>query len=158
MYDKGSVFGLKIFMPVWFKGRNNPKTLPIGCVGNKDIKLECVIVEISQQKRIILTDVNGMDGAVVEFISNQNYQINFSVLIGGTKKGYPLNEVSELQQWLNQPFAFEVNNALLNRLGIFDVVCTNYTISPSPGFENIQRFEIECISDRAVEFKLNPNV
>lgn len=158
MYDKGSVFGLKIFMPVWFKGRDNPRTLPPECIGNKNIKLECVIIEVSQNKRIILSDVNGMDGAVVEFISNQNYQINFSVLIGGDKNGYPLNAVSELQTWLNQPFPFEVHNALLNRLGISDVVCTNYIISPSPGFENIQKFEIQCISDGAVELKLNPNV
>ena len=158
MYDRGSVFGLKIFMPVLLKGRDNPQTLAPGIKGSKNIKLECVIFEITQNKRVILTDVNGMDGAVVEFISNQNFQVNMQVLIGGTKQGYPLQAVFELQQWLDQPASFDTDNALMNKLGITDLVCTGYSVTPSPGFENIQRFDINCVSDRATSFKLNPNV
>ena len=157
LYDTGSVFGLKVFMPIKLVGRGR-EMVAKGILNSADIKLECVIFEISQQKRVILTDVNGMDGAVVEFISNQNYQVNMQVLIGGKGRNYPLQAVQALQEWLNQPASFQVENALLNKLKIYDLVCTGYGINPSPGFENIQRFDINCVSDRATEFKLNSNV
>lgn len=117
-----------------------------GCIINN------CIIEVSQQKSIITTEVSGLGtGSVKEFINNGDYQITLRGFYDSNYPDvYPQEDVQVLREYLRVnnslryecPFLDIILNPQLNR-----VVVTGYNFFQQQGLRNVQYFEISMISD-----------
>jgi uncharacterized protein DUF6046 len=119
----------------------------------KGVFIEGAMVEISQSRNIVLTQIAGMDGSVKEFINNGDFSINIKGYFAGTTPNtFPATDVRALYSYLNAPVPLKITNVYLNSyFGITDIVVTNYSFFQQEGVRNIQFFSIECLSDMPFE-------
>jgi len=119
-------------------------------IGDHDgIFADGVIIDVSNQRNIVMTQISGMDGTVKEFINNGDY----SVVIKGyfatsVPDKYPEEEVALLNSYCSAPVALTMTNDFLNNyFGISSVVVVNYSFHQQEGVRNVQYFELNCVSD-----------
>lgn len=119
------------------------------------------IVEIARQKNIVLTDIQGGDGTVKEFISKGDYAVTIKGILasdptrGDEARRYPTREMQALQQVLDLDEALPVSGRLFKLLGIRNLVVRDYSWPPLPGFTNLQAYELRCLSDKPIELILS---
>jgi hypothetical protein len=118
---------------------------------DNNLRIDTVLIEVSQSKTIIKTAIQGIDGTVKEFISDSDYQVSIKGLIASEDRNYPESDVTTLIDILKKKEAIRVTSAFLNYLKIDDLVVESYNLKMQEGFENIQLFEMQCVSDRPVE-------
>ncbi len=144
-YGKASqLAGLPIFQPVVLKGFD----------GLEDMVLESAVVSYQRQRNIVQTVVQGRDNSVKEFINNGDWQISVSGLI--CKKGfeYPIDEIDEFNQFMERKATHEVVHEVLNVLGVYEVVITDYALSPT-SLINCQPYSFNAVQDTPITLKLN---
>jgi hypothetical protein len=118
----------------------------VGCL------IKNCIIEVSQQKTIITTEVSGLaTGSVKEFINNGDYQITLRGFFDTEyPDSYPQEDVEVLREYLRVTnslefecdFLFMLINPFINR-----VVVTSYNFFQQQGLRNVQYFEITMITD-----------
>lgn len=152
-----SAYGTPIFMPIRIEDVRYKKDGVIHKING--IKLLCAVMEISNTRNIVKTDIQGRDGSVKEFINNGDYQISIKGILSndvytpdGTvpSKGnnkYPMDAVAHLNTICTAPCAIHVTNSLLYTLGIYDLVIEDFSFPATQGKENIQAFQLNCLSD-----------
>lgn len=144
-YAKSGHFGLPIYMPVLLEKIDGT---------NGDLLLESAVLEISRTKNIVITDVQGRDESVKEFINNGDYSVSFSGIIASNGASYPKSAVVEFEKFMKAKQALPIVHELLNALGIYEVVITDYALPNSP-YLNIQEYKFNAVSDSPVELKIN---
>lgn len=113
-----------------------------------DVVLETVLIDVSQRKNIITTPVSGRNGTVKEYISDGDYEVRIrGVLVTPGSTAYPYDQVRALGDRLRQPEALDVICDYLRNFDIYKLVVTDYSFPQNEGFQNVQAFEITCISD-----------
>lgn len=158
-----SAYGTPIFMPIQFddvKYKNDGVNHTIN-----GIKLLCAVMEISNTRNIVKTDIQGRDGSVKEFINNGDYQISIKGILTndvytpdgsqptkGNNK-YPMDAVAHLNTICLAPCAIQVTNSLLYELGIYDLVIEDFSFPATVGKENMQAFQLNCLSDTTFVLK-----
>lgn len=143
-YSKDTVFGLPIYMPLLFEKIDNM---------SNDLFLDSAVVTISRTKNIIVTNVQGRDHSVKEFINNGDYNVSIEGFIAGKGANYPREQVEQLEVILNAKQSLKVVNEVFQIFGIHELVITDYELPPMPMF-NIQRYEIAAISEKPIEMIL----
>ena len=116
------------------------------------IKLETVLVDVSQRKNIVTTAVQGRNGTVKEYISDGDYEVRIrGLVVSNGTNAYPYNQVRDLHDLLAQSEAINIVADYLRLFNIYKVVVTGYNFPQQEGFQNVQAFEINCISDTPEE-------
>ncbi len=141
----GDLFGLPVFMPL---------TLEAYEEGQEDLLLDSAIVEISRQKNVVVTVVQGRDTSVKEFVNNGDFQLRISGMLASNGPDYPTEQLTRLNGFLSHKGTLKVVNEKLNKLGIYEIVVTDYAF-PAVPFQNIQPYTITAISDEPVELILD---
>jgi hypothetical protein len=119
------------------------------------------IVEIARQKNIVVTDIQGGDGTVKEFISTGDYAVTIRGILasdpmdGQHARRYPTREVQALQEIIDLNEAVPVSGRLFKLFGIRNLVVRDHNWPPLPGFTNLQAYELRCLSDKPIELVLN---
>lgn len=118
---------------------------------------DSVLIEASRAKDIIRTKVAGADGKVKEEISKDDWQITLrGYIINYTNDDYPKLEVNRLIGAFNRPLECGVVSKFLNNvLKVYNLVLGEISFKATPGFPNIQAFEIPAESDEPIIFKLS---
>lgn len=143
-YDENNHFpGLPIFIPFLFEKIEDAED---------DFLLDSAVIEISRQKNIIITNLQGRDTSVKEFINNGDYSISVSGLICSKGVGYPKSRVKEIEKFFKAEQSIPIIHEVLNMLGIYEIVITDYAL-PSSSFSNIQPYSFNAISEVPVELK-----
>ena len=114
------------------------------------VSLQSVITLVTQNKNIITTPIQGVDGTVKEYISLSDYQITLQGYISTKDFVYPEEEVEKLVKLCNIPAAIPVISEHLQLFGIDDIVIKDYDISERAGFRNSQIFTINALSDNDI--------
>ena len=118
------------------------------------LKFDTVLFIVNQSKGIVTTSVNGRNGSIKEYISDDDYQITIQGTIAGGNGIYPKNEVAAFKKVLDAPVAIQVNSWYLNQFGIHSIVIKDYTLPQQAGRNSQQEFNISCISDVPVILQL----
>lgn len=150
---KGGEFNLPVFAPLVFEPLiKEDYVLPF-------MRIDAVNVSVSRSKNIVKTAIEGRDHTVKEHISNGDFNIAVEGLIANDSysKEYPKGKLFALKQFLNAPYALRVTHAILNRLGIFEIVIDNYNIPSIDGVKNIQKFSFQATSDEPIELIIRDN-
>lgn len=141
------LLGLPVFARVEF--------LPMP--GFPGIVLNDPLVEVSRDKLIVTTDVQGRDGSIKEYISNGDYAVTIKGILasdpmdGRVSRRYPEAQVLALKKVVEVPEALPVAGRLFRLLGIQNLVIKGVSWPSLPGFTNLQAFELRCLSDDPIE-------
>jgi hypothetical protein len=141
------VFDALAFKPSSYKDKDN-NIIEYGKIVS-DFKVDSVLFDVTQQKQIIKTNIQGVSGSVKEYISKGDYQVTIrGVICDQNSSNYPSEQVNQLREFLEVETAVEVVSAFLNDVfNIFNLVIESYNFPQTEGFQNMQRFEIQAISD-----------
>lgn len=147
-YTNGDAFssashfsGLPIYMPLVLEGFDESVD---------DYLLDSAIVSITRQRKVVITNLQGRDTSVKEFINNGDYEISVKGLICQSTIGYPKKQVKDLERFLTLNQSVKVVHEVLNNLGIYEIVITDYTF-PSTPFINGQSYSFNAISETPIE-------
>ena len=111
------------------------------------ITLDAVLFVVTQSKNIVITNVQGRNGSIKEYISDDDYNITITGIIAGGNNVYPKNEVLALKKVLDSPVALNVNSWFLNQFGVHSFVVKDYNFNQEAGRNSQQSFSISAISD-----------
>lgn len=125
------------------------------------LQLDNCIIDVSQAKNIIKTDVVDFTGSIKEYISESDYAITIRGFVATKHPDlYPIDSVSLLETYLKAPIALSIANAFLNDIfKVNNIVVETYALSQQQGLRNVQYFQINCVSDfNFVILETEPNV
>lgn len=104
------------------------------------------IVNPNSKKNIIVTKVSGRDYSRKEFISNGDIEFTVSGRINSNIADvYPENEIKKFKQVMDYKGLIEVNNQVLNTLGVQKILILDWDISPQRGYKNMQEYTFHGI-------------
>tara|TARA_R110000796_G_scaffold73842_5_gene165892 strand:- start:6525 stop:7160 length:636 start_codon:yes stop_codon:yes gene_type:complete len=151
------VFANLIFIPGEYKDKTG-EVIQYGQILKNDEEKEnfvinTVLIDVSQQKQIIKTNIQGVSGTVKEYISKGDYQITIrGVLVSESSVLYPTDQVQQLKEYAEAEVSIGVASRFLD--DIFDVqniVIEDFNFPQVEGNQNQQFFEISAISDEPIE-------
>lgn len=120
--------------------------------GKPNLVLETVLIDVAMRKNIVTTTVQGRHGTVKEYVSDGDYEVRIrGILANPGTNAYPIDQVRDLHEVLKRSEAIPVVADYLRFFDIYDLVVTSYNFAQSEGFQNIQTFELSCISDNPEE-------
>lgn len=143
-----SVMGTKLFMPV---------ELDDAVTYGKFKLPDEPIVEIARAKRIVRTEIDGMEGTFKELFGMDDYRITIRGLAiqdDGTDN-YPEKIVRSIRDFCEAPNEIKINCKLTTIFRIDNIVITDYEFPPMEGFPGVQPFLLNCLSDTELLLKLD---
>ena len=113
-------------------------------------------MDVNQDRNIIVTNIQGRDGSVKEYISNGDYNVMLrGAIVQVDANSYPGTEVERLHNILKQKFSIPVVSGFLNQFGIRNLTIQSFSFPQKEGFNNTQLFEIRAVSDDDINVRLN---
>lgn len=144
-YSEESHFeGIPIYMPLLLEGFDQ---------NTDDLLLDSAIISLNRPRKIVMTDVQGRDESVKEFINNGSWQISVSGILCDKGLGYPKDQVKNLNKFCTAKMSLKVVHEVLNMLDIHEVVVTDYSF-PSSEMVNAQPYTMSLASEKPVELRL----
>ena len=113
-----------------------------------------VLCSISQTKKIVETEILGLEGAISEYIGLNPYDITINGIITGSNRHYPAAEVKTLNEIISIPDGIDVSSSFLNMFGIHRIIITDCELSQEAGRYSQQAFTIRAISDVPIELQM----
>lgn len=155
---KDALLGNPIFMPLVFE-ETTYNTLVNGEKKTESIKIDrmffpVVMIEASRSKVIEVTTIEGRNGTIKEFSNLGDYEISIKGTLVGNEGNYPTQQVQHLIKFENCPVAIPTANDFLKYIGVNGVVIKRISWRNNQGYENMQAFELECMSDADVKLNI----
>ncbi|MCH4831579.1 hypothetical protein E5F92_002290 [Flavobacterium columnare] len=156
-FEGVNMLGVPTLTTLALKGKVNGKTVKVELI-------ECIIT-VTQDRNIVTTPLQGMDGTVKEYISDGDYQISVDAAISGynedskdfeKSKAYPLEQMKPLMDLLKLKSSIIVQSDFLTLFDITDAVVKTYGMVQET-HSNRQSFNIQLLSDKAIEIKQKSN-
>jgi len=123
--------------------------------------IDTAIFNVTQNKHIITTAVQGRNGTVKEYISLGDYKISIKGVLSGANGVYPKDTktinnatVKDLLEMCKINKALTVNSWYLTQFNIFDIVITEFNLGQIEGEYSVQHFEIQALSDEPFEINI----
>lgn len=142
------------------EGRPWLTSLAIEADGKRFEFAECIIA-INQEKNIVTTALQGLEGTIKEYISKGDYSITVDAGINNYKEGdetgasleYPEQQVTELVKILDLEEALAVQSDFLQMFNVKSVVVTTYDLQQET-HSNRQGISINMLSDKPYLIRL----
>jgi hypothetical protein len=118
---------------------------PISFAG---IIINTVIFEVSKAKLIVKTAIQGRNGKVKEYVSDDDFLINSRGFISNRANVLPLDDLRTFRQIMEVPQQLSVISEYLNEVhDINEIVIENFNMSQIPGTRNEIPFTFQASSD-----------
>ena len=128
-------------------------------IAYEGMTINTVLFDVRQSKNIVKTFINGRNGSIKEFVSDGDFDVTMRlVLVSDFQNVYPEAEVNTLKNILKVPDSIKVTSKYLNRLGIFELVITDYSLPQREGFYHMQLAQINAISETPFEIRKREEV
>lgn len=121
---------------------------------NEDVIIDNVLFDVSRQKNIVTTDIQGKDEPVIEYIAGGSKTINMKCFLPGRNGEYPIDQMANLLPAVNASVELEIQSWFLDQFGIKTIVFTGDMYPTNQGSESYQIVELQAISTTPVELKL----
>ena len=159
--DKTSLLGTLVYDTVKLSySKKNYTAANANVLGtnlNFSVEFDIVQVMVTQQRNIITTAVNGLNGTIKEFIADGDYQIDCKAIVAFNGIDYYdydfMNKIAQLFQVQD---VIQIESGVICRVFNIDtVVVTDYKFSqPEAGMRNIQEVSFSLISDNTSNYNL----
>lgn len=117
-----------------------------------ELRIDNVLIEVSQRKNIVKTQIQGRDGTIKELISMGDYEISIRGILQNFEKSeqalYPVELATNLRKICESTQSLHVLSKFLSE--VFDVgyiVIDSFSIPQVEGIRNLQPFTISALSD-----------
>lgn len=135
------------------------------------IRIDAVIITVSQAKNIVTTAINNQKGTIKEYFSDGDFVINISGLIIGETSAdtggklamknignvYPEIDVKRMVNICKVPYPINIESIYLNDIfGINKVVIKDSNFPQREGVRNAQYFELSMLSDYDIDLNQVP--
>lgn len=146
-----------------------PKGIYIDNKGNTinfdGIRFDTALIDVTIEKNIVRTAINGLNGTVKQFISLGDYSVNVqAIIIGQTdanNSGFevaatdrvPESEIRKLNKILQVPQEIEIISEFLDFFDISTVVMTGGNVSQREGYRDSVFANFGLLSDTPIELK-----
>lgn len=115
-------------------------------------QINVVLFNVSGEKNVVETTVQGRPGTVKEYISDGDFTVNiYGVFVAPTQNSYPEADMQRLIAVIKSNRAIKVNSWFLRQFGIYNLVIKSHDFSQSSGKFNTQLWQLNCVSDEPVE-------
>ena len=120
-------------------------------------KIDTVLCDVTITKQIIKTNIQGVNGSVKEYISQNDYEITIrGALVDESGQRYPEEQVLQLVEYCEVPDSIQIFSRFLNdNFNIQYLTIESVNLPQVEGTENVQLFEIKAISDDPIELTIN---
>ena len=119
-----------------------------------DFRIDDVLLNVSQSKKIITTEIQGRDGTVKEYIGLDDFQIQITGRLNGTYNVNPKELTRQLKIILSTGQPLEIASWYLQNLDITDIVVKDFNFGQTEGEYSTQYFTINAMSDKRFEAKI----
>lgn len=116
-------------------------------VSFEDVVLVNFLIQVSQTKHIVTTEIPGLDGTIKEYIGMDDYEVVITGAINGANGSYPLDAVNTLYQLLKASVPVEVVSDYLKNLDIYELVIKEFKLGQEAGGYSSQEFALTCLSE-----------
>lgn len=124
---------------------------------SSDLLLRNAIVTLSQHRKIVTTDVQGMDGTVKEYINNGDYELTVQGTLAVPGYNFPKDAINELRAYMEARVPIPIVSSYLNSMNIYDIVITEWSLQWA-GYINAVPYKFTALSDMPIELVLNEDV
>lgn len=161
-----SYLGTPVFMNIQFDPGTytdrNGGAISYGQIFNntsdgEGFKIDTVLCDVAIVKQIVKTKIQGVNGSVKEYISQDDYQIKIrGALVDPSGQRYPEEQVLQLVEYCEVPESVRIYSRFLNdNFNIQYLSIENVNFPQVEGTENVQLFEITAVSDDPIELTIN---
>jgi hypothetical protein len=105
------------------------------------------MLDVSQDKVIVTTPVNGRNGTIKEYIYLDDFQITIRGVLIGEGNQYPHDQRKALQNVYSVNSSYGVNSRVLNDQGIYALVFKNLSFTDVEGYNNVCGYTLTALSD-----------
>jgi Domain of unknown function (DUF6046) len=116
-----------------------------------DYRIDDCLLQVSQSKKIVTTEIQGKDGTVKEYIGLDDFQIQITGRITGSYGVYEKELVRTLKKILSLGQPLAVSSWWLQNLDITDIVVKDFSFDQNEGEYSTQYFTITALSDKRFE-------
>lgn len=129
------------------------------------VRIDTVLMDVSLEKNIVRTPINGRNGTVKQFIGLGDYAVNVQAIINGTSSevsgGFtventnqiPEEEIRKLNAILQVPQEIEIISEFLDFFDISTVVIEGGNIAQREGYFDSFILSMGLLSDTPVELR-----
>jgi hypothetical protein len=169
-----SGFGLSLLKPKFYRNDaghevtvpdkqldfRDKATLVFGAIQFTDVDglpfiISSVLMDVSQDKNIVITNIQGREGSVKEYISNGDYNVVLrGAIVQVDGNSYPQTDVERLHAILQLNTSLPIVSGFLNQYNIRNLVVLGFSFPQKEGFNNTQLFEIRAISDDEINVRI----
>ena len=119
-----------------------------------DLVLINFLLHVNQAKKIVETEIQGLDGTVKEYIGLGDYNVTINGLIVAANGQSIASDLYNLMTQLKARVAIPVECDYLNNLGISTLVVKEFDLEQEAGGYSKQAFTIQCLSDKDVVLQI----
>lgn len=105
------------------------------------------IVQAVQPKRIVKTDIQGLDGSIKEYIGMGDWDVTINAIVNMPADQAPIDFLNAINEIIKAPVPIPVTNYYLNNLGITYLVIEDVNLSQVEGEYSNQSIVITACSD-----------
>lgn len=130
-------------------GESNTYTDAQGKTGSyQTVELDCALVNaVDFNRKVVVTNIQGLDDPIIEFISNGGNDISISGIFNSTPGVAPFDFIFNLSSIFNATVPIPITNYYLNLLNIFYIVIMpGTTMGQLEGGYATQMFTIKALS------------
>ena len=120
---------------------------------------DTVLFTLTQTHHVVITQIQGRDNEVIEYIGKLSFRINCKGGIFGKNNNRPKSEIANFKTMINsnQPLIVQ-SNSFLSEWGISEIVILDKNIPQIAGGYNYQLFEFDAIQNTNVVLAQQQNV
>jgi hypothetical protein len=116
---------------------------------------ETTILDSTISKNMVQTIMAGRKGTVKELVSEGDWIFTFRGLIIGENVEFPRTVRKQMKQVWGINKNMRIYSRLINDLDVHRVVVLDLRFPPLEGYDNVQPFELVCVSDDDIVLNLN---
>jgi hypothetical protein len=161
--DQKDFIGKAIFSNLIIKARNyididgNEITMDVSdtAITPDDLVMNVVLFDVSQQKNIVRTPIQGKNGEVPEYIADGDYAINIKGVFLAQNGKYPMAQMLRYMKLMKASVELKVVSWYLNEVwGINEIYITYFTNPNDVGSQSSEQFEIQAYSSTPTILKI----
>jgi hypothetical protein len=150
-----SILGFPIFSNLTIRAGSYQNNQGVTIGEYPDIRIDAVIMEVNKDVNRIVTDIQGRDCSVIEYLSRKSKTINIKGrIISNTRGAYPYKAVQDLSYACDSNKSLIVDSWFLQMLGIYSISPGKLRTPQDEGGVEFQTFEFDAIEDKPVILKI----
>ncbi len=149
-----SYLGTPVFAPFAFEDGNYEKNKEI--IKYAGIRLDTALIDVSLEKNIVRTQIQGRNGTVKEYISDGDYIISVKALLVSPNASLsPESAMRKLINLFSVPDSLPVKSDFLQLFSIYRIVIEKPSFKQVQGFNNMIAVEFSAYSDENLASVVN---